>query len=100
MNGNNNSDDQRGEATLRREERKHERSKAKASSLEANMREQIAAFMSDEGTKKAIAKDAMAATKDPSRKSTNNNTSQGRFGNSGDDFDEIITGLEDRVWER
>ena len=67
---NNNGDDARGQATLDREERKFERQKAKASSLEANMREQIAAFMADENTKKSIAKDAMAATKDPNRKAT------------------------------
>tara|TARA_R110000751_G_scaffold93078_1_gene181853 strand:- start:529 stop:825 length:297 start_codon:yes stop_codon:yes gene_type:complete len=96
---NNNGDDARGQATLDREERKFERQKAKASSLEANMREQIAAFMADENTKKSIAKDAMAATKDPNRKATMDNTAQGRFG-SGDDFDEIITGREDRPWER
>lgn len=95
----NNNDDTRGQATLDREERKLDRQKAKASSLEANMREQIAAFMSNETTKKSIAKDAMSATKDPSRKATMDNTSQGRFG-SGDGIDEIITGKEDRPWER
>jgi hypothetical protein len=89
------SEEARGEMTIRREERKLERAKAKAEAYEKNMTDTIAAFLKDERNKKSIAQDAIHATKDSSRREEMTKYTEG-YRND----DEIITGREPRPWER
>lgn len=97
------SDDSRGEMVIRREERKLEQAKAKLEAYEKNMTDTIAAFLKDARNKKNLAQDAMSATKDPGRAAAMKAASGGGSGffdnKEGQEVD-IITGLEDRPWER
>jgi hypothetical protein len=81
---------------IQREERKLERDKAKLKAYEQNMTETIAAFLKDARNKKNIAQDAMAATKDPSRRSEMEKYANGSYD---DDREMKITGDEPRPWE-
>ena len=89
--------DAQGEMLIRREERKLERDRARAAALEENMKSTIAAFLKDASVRKSLAADAMAATKDPSRRDTI--FEKAASGVYKDDL-EVITGREDRPWER
>ena len=91
------SEDSRGEMTIRREERRREQAIAKMESYKKNMTETIAAALKDPTSRKNIARDAMRANKDNGgidrliKKS-----GEGAYDNDG----EIITGREERPWER
>lgn len=88
--------DSRGESLIRREEAKLERAKAKAEAYENNMRETIASLLKQENVKRALAKDAMAATRDPGRRDAiYDKAGAGTY----DDDLEVITGDEPRPWE-
>ena len=88
--------DARGESLIRREEAKLERAKAKAKAYEKNMQETIAALLKKENVKKALAKDAMAATRDPSRRDAIfDKAGEGMY----NEDREVITGDEPRPWE-
>lgn len=91
-------DDQRGRMLIDRESTKLDRAHARAKSLENNMTETIASFMKNKKVKENLAKDAMAATRDPSRRSTIFEKAHG--GTFGGNDDETITGDEPRYWER
>lgn len=90
------SEDSRGEMLIRREEKKFESAKARAKSYEKNMTETISAFLKDGRIKKSIARDAMEATRDTSRRDAIfEKAGQGLFNQDR----EIITGNEPRPWE-
>ena len=84
------------DSVLAREERKFEKAKAKAEAYRENMTETLAGFLKQENNRKALAKDAMQATKDDSRR-----TKLIKKAGAGiyDDSQEVITGNEDRPWE-
>ncbi len=91
------SSDARGEAVIWREEAKLERTRAKVKAFEENMTSTIASALKNERTKKSIARDAMAATKDPSRgDAIFNKAGSGAYDN---DRDPVVTGEEPRPWE-
>ncbi len=97
------NDEARGNMIIQREERKLEKAKAKLEAYEKNMTDTIAAFLKDARNKKSIAQDAMSATKDPSRVAAMQAASgggSGFFDNEEGKEQDIITGLEDRPWER
>jgi hypothetical protein len=86
----------RHEAVVKREEAKHERKKAKAEAAEQNMTRTLAGLLKQETVKKALAQDAMAATKDESRlKDIHKRAGAGTYDNDR----EVITGDEPRPWE-
>ncbi len=87
--------DSRGEAVIRREERKLERARASTEAAEQNMTKTIAAFMRDKNTKRAIVKDAIDAKNNPrSRADIMTQAGEGTFQDR-----EIVTGDEPRPWE-
>ena len=89
--------DSQNEMVIRREEAKLERAKARAKALEANMEETIADLLKKANVKKVLARDAMRATKDPSRREEIfDKAGGGLYKNDR----EVITGEEDRPWER
>lgn len=98
------SDERQGEMVIRREERKLDQAKAKLEAYEKNMTDTLAAFLKDARNKKNLAQDAMSATKDPSRrdamKAAERSGGSGYFDNKEGEELDIITGLEDRPWER
>ena len=85
-----------GEMLIRREEAKLERLKARAKALEENMEETIAGLMKKDHVKRALYRDAMAASEDPGRRNR-------LFDKAGNgiytDDGEVITGREPRPWE-
>jgi hypothetical protein len=86
----------RAQITIQREERKLERKKAKAEASEENMKKTLAAMFKNEAQKKALARDAMAATKDNSRRDEIfDKAGAGAYDNDR----EVITGEEPRPWE-
>lgn len=89
-------EDARGEMLIRREEAKLERAKAKLEAYEKNMTETIASLLKQERNKKAIARDAMEATRNPGRRDTMLDKANGGIY---DDDGEVITGDEPRPWE-
>jgi len=94
---NQNDYDARGEMLIRREEAKLERSKARAEALEKNMEETIAGFLKRESTKKALAREAMAATNSTGKRDDIfDKAGDGTYSNDR----EVITGDEPRPWER
>ena len=93
----NDTEDYQGRVVIDREYAKLERSRAKAKALENNMKETISNYLKQDSVKKAIAKDAMGATRDPSRANTIfEKASGGTFSNDED----LVTGHEPRLWER
>jgi len=81
--------DARGEMTIRREEKRLERNKAKAKAAEVNMTETIAAILKDPRNKKTLARDAMDSTNDQGRRAKIfDKAGAGAY----DDDHEIITG--------
>ncbi len=97
-------EDRQHEMVINREERKFEKAKAKAEAYEETMKKTIAAILRDERTSKNVARDAMKATKDPNRREIMSGKagSGGYFDNKVDGIGEedVITGREDRPWER
>ena len=90
-------EDTRGRMLLEREERKLERAKAKLAATERHMTETIAALLRKENVKRALAKDAMEATRDRNRRDKMFDIAGS--GAYNDDQDGIITGDEPRPWE-
>ena len=90
------SDDGRHEAVLRKWEREDDRKKAKAEASEANFIKTFAAELKKESVKKALAREAQIATKNPNANADLMN--QASEGTSVGD-DEIITGDAPRPWE-
>lgn len=88
--------DVKGEMLIAREERKLERAKAKLEALAENMTKTIAAQLKQEAVKKALAKEAMDATKHPERRERILD-----IAGSGiyDSDREVVTGREPRPWE-
>lgn len=89
--------DARGEMVIRREEAKLERAKAKLEAYQENMEKTIANLLKQERVKKALAADAMDATRNPGRR-------QEIFDKAGNglysrDQEEVVTGEEPRPWE-
>lgn len=81
---------------IAREDRKFEKAKAKAEAYKENMTETLAGLLRQENNRKALARDAMAATKDESRlKAIHKKAGEGIY----DDSQEVITGNEARLWE-
>jgi hypothetical protein len=92
-----NEHDTRGELLIQREERKHERSKAKAVALEETMKKTIAAQLKNVDVKRSLAPDVMAATSNPSRRDELlDKAIDGKYQDDG----EVFTGWEDKPWER
>lgn len=90
--------DVKGEMLIRREERKLERAREKAEAYEKNMEKTIADLLKQESVKKALAKDAMEATRDQTRRTELfEKAGSGMFKKD----DEIITGEFEstRPWE-
>jgi len=86
----------RHEAVVNRETQKHERQKAKAEAAEQNMTRTLAGLLKQENVKKALARDAMAATRDESRfQDIHKRAGAGTYDNDR----EVITGDEPRPWE-
>jgi hypothetical protein len=89
------SEERSGEMLVRREEAKHEKAKARLRSFEENMKATLTGLLQQENVRKSVAKDLMAATKDPSRvKSIHKKAAEGAYDN-----DELVTGFEERPWE-
>jgi hypothetical protein len=91
--------DPRGEATIRKWEREEERKRARAEASEANFAKTFADELRKQSVKKALAAEAQTATKNPGARTelmqaANEGTSRAM------DEDEIVTGMEDRPWER
>ena len=97
-------EDRQHEMVIQREERKLERARAKADAYEETMTKTIAAYLKDANNRRNVAKDAMLATKDPSRREAlfDKAGHGGFFDNKPDGIgeDDVITGREDRPWER
>ena len=92
-------EDTRGRMLIEREERKLERARAKLDAYQKNMEETIANLLKKENVKKALARDAMAATRDPGRRDRIfEQAGEGLF----TDDDEVVTGEfeERRPWDR
>ena len=83
------------EMTLQKEEKKHERAKAKAAAYKENMTKTLAAMLKQASVKKVLAKDMMSATKTRDRDKIFDQAGAGTY----DDDLEVITGNEDRPWE-
>ncbi len=98
------NEDRQHERVIDREEKKFERAKAKAEAYEQTMVKTIAAYLKDVNTRKNVAQDAMQATKEPSRREAmlDKAGAGGFFDNLPDGIGEedVITGYEDRSWER
>lgn len=94
--------DAAGSAVLRRWERDIERQKARTEAAEKNCKGTLAELLKQENVKRAIAMDAQAATKDPSRRAASRNIEslKENFISRGYFSDEIITGNEPRPWEQ
>jgi hypothetical protein len=90
------SEDTRGEMLIRREEAKLERAKAKLEAYEKTMTDTIASLLKQERNKKALARDAMEATRNPGRRDEMLDKADGGIYN---DDGEIVTGKEPRPWE-
>jgi hypothetical protein len=90
------AEDGRHQLVIERESRKLEQSKARAEALGENMRKTISDTLKQANVKRALAKDAMAATKDPSRRE--DIFEKAGNGIYNDDL-EVITGSEPRPWE-
>jgi hypothetical protein len=88
--------DQAGSRLIAREERKLEKLKNKVEASEEKLTNSLAKAIA--GNKQALAKDALDATKDGSRKDSWSDKT-GEYGIYVDDG-EVITGREERVWER
>jgi hypothetical protein len=83
---------------LQREERKLEKLKESVKASGEEVAEKIAALLKDENQKKALARDAMEATRDRSRRDELLGIAQ--QGAYQRDRDGVITGREPRPWER
>jgi hypothetical protein len=90
------SHDAAGDRLIAREERKLEKLKNKVEAGEEKLRGSLAKSIAL--NRQSVAKDALAATKDGSRKDTWSDKT-GEYGIYVDDG-EVITGHEERVWER
>jgi len=84
--------DAANERLIAREERKLDRQREKLEATEKHLRKSLAQELSK--NKQAIAKDALNATKDGNRRNTSSDL-EGYL-----DDGEVVTGYEDRVWER
>lgn len=89
--------DPRHEATIRREEARLERAKAKAEAYEKNMTKTLAELLKRDNVKRNLAKDAMAATRDDTGRMQDiyKRAGSGTYDNDR----EVITGNEPRPWE-
>jgi hypothetical protein len=81
---------------IRREEQKLERAKAKLEAYEKTMTDTIASLLKQENNKKALARDAMEATRNPGRRDAMFDKAGGGIYN---DDGEVVTGEEPRPWE-
>lgn len=83
-------------ALIDKETRKLERSRAKAEALEESATKTMASLLKQEAVKKTLAKDAMAATKDRSRREEIFDIASGGAYSKDQD---VVTGDEPRPWE-
>lgn len=83
-------------ALIEKETRKFENAKAKAEALEESATKTMAAMLKQEAVKKTLAKDALAATKDRSRRDEIFKiAAEGAYNQDQD----VVTGEEPRPWE-
>jgi hypothetical protein len=89
-------EDGRHRYVIDRESAKLDRDRARAEALGETMRKTISATMKQANVKQVLAKDAMAATKDPGRRDDIFDKAGNGLYN---DDREVITGSEPRPWE-
>jgi len=89
--------DSQDQAVMAREEAKHERTKNRARKEEASLKKMLAEAMRDDLTRQSIAKEALAAHRlgNTGEANRHRQLSDGAFRD-----DELVTGLEDKLWER
>lgn len=90
-----------GEMTLRREEARLERKKAKAEAYKENAAKTLSSLLKQDMVKKSIARDFMEATRNPERHNRrgNNNIFERAVQGSYKEDEELVTGFEPRPWE-
>lgn len=89
-------------AVVERWRREKERLEAKVEATEQSVEKTLADLLRQENVKRALAMDAQAATKDPSRRENTRNIDalRDRSVHRGYESDEVITGLEPLPWDR
>ena len=94
--------DSQNQAIMARESQKHEDNKERAIKEERSLKKLLAAAMREDLTKQQIAKEALAAHRAGGTGEANRHRQLANAGHDGGGYndDELVTGYEDRLWER